>query len=195
MFRYYIRCYYNFFKLLFALLVALPVFSQATTLEEIFASTNLNNPDLLASRLELFSEAETIEQAYGLLHPQIDFALRGSYSEVTNKNKAAAATNEYFTDGRASISVKQEIFKGGALWVGIAASRAILGAALEDLRVSEQNIFQSALQAYMNYGRFEAIANLRVGNVERLTQHLLATEQAFVLGEVNRTDVALAESR
>ncbi len=195
MFRYYIRCYYSFFKLLFALLLVTPVLTQATTLDEIFVSTNLKNPDLLSSRLELFSQAEIIEQAYGLLYPQINLALRGAYNEVKDRFKTTPTESEYYTDGRASISLRQEIFRGGSLWYGIAASRALLGAALEDLRVSEQNIFQSALQAYMNYGRFEAIANLRIGNVERLTQHLLATEQAFVLGEVNRTDVALAESR
>ncbi|WP_136441913.1 TolC family outer membrane protein [Pacificoceanicola onchidii] len=58
----------------------------------------------------------------------------------------------------------------------------------------EQQILLGAVSAYLNVRRNQAIVNLRHNNVRVITTELRAARDRFEVGEVTRTDVALAEA-
>jgi len=59
----------------------------------------------------------------------------------------------------------------------------------------EQNVLLRAATAHMNYRRSVEFVSLRSANVELIEQELRAAQDRFDVGEVTRTDVALAEAR
>ncbi|WP_163525878.1 TolC family protein, partial [Klebsiella oxytoca] len=64
----------------------------------------------------------------------------------------------------------------------------------EGLRTTEMTVLYSAVQAYMAVLSDTATLELRRNNVEVLEEQLRQTRERFRIGEVTRTDVALAES-
>jgi len=59
----------------------------------------------------------------------------------------------------------------------------------------EQNVLFSAVSAFMNVRRDSEIVALRQNNLRVITRELRAAEDRFEVGEVTRTDVALAQAR
>ena len=59
----------------------------------------------------------------------------------------------------------------------------------------EQNVLLRAVQAFMNVRRNSRFVSLRENNLRLIRQELRAARDRFEVGEVTRTDVALAEAR
>jgi outer membrane protein len=65
----------------------------------------------------------------------------------------------------------------------------------EALRRIEQEVLYDAVSAYVDMQVKDQIVNLRQSNVRLVTQELRAAQDRFDVGEVTRTDVAIAEAR
>ncbi|MGA7326976.1 MAG: TolC family outer membrane protein [Rhodomicrobium sp.] len=94
----------------------------------------------------------------------------------------------------AQVALTQNVFDGFRTYNNVKGSEALVEAGREDLRASEISVLLSATTAYANVFRDQAIVNLRRSNVRVLAEQLRATQDRFKVGEVTRTDVALAES-
>lgn len=65
----------------------------------------------------------------------------------------------------------------------------------EQLIEIEQDVFRTAVGAFFTVLRANAFVDLRENNVRLIGEELQAAQDRFEVGEVTRTDVALAESR
>jgi len=93
------------------------------------------------------------------------------------------------------LSLDLVIYDGGQTRLAIeAAKENVLGTRARLLSL-EQSVLLRAIQAYMNVRRTIETVALRQSNVRLITQELRAARDRFEVGEITRTDVALAEAR
>ncbi|SEW25997.1 outer membrane protein [Cognatiyoonia koreensis] len=95
----------------------------------------------------------------------------------------------------AQISAELVLYDGGGNKLAIEAQKETVLATRQSLRNVEQQVLLRAVQAYMNVRRDTEFVALRENNVRLITQEFRAAQDRFDVGEVTRTDVALAEAR
>ena len=87
------------------------------------------------------------------------------------------------------------LYDFGATALGVEAAKETVLATRQSLIGIEQQVFQRGVQAYMGVIEAAEFVTLRENNVRVLTQELSAARNRFEVGEVTRTDVALAEAQ
>ena len=93
------------------------------------------------------------------------------------------------------LDVEQPLYRGGRTVNGVAQAEAEVQAQRARLKSVEQQVLLSAVRAYMDVWRDEAVLQLNINNEKVLTRQLEATRDRFDVGELTRTDVAQSESR
>ncbi|QBF32881.1 TolC family outer membrane protein [Thalassococcus sp. S3] len=99
------------------------------------------------------------------------------------------------TQASLALSLELLLFDSGASRFNIQSTKETVLATRAGLVSIEQAILQRAVDAYMTVIRESEFVALRQNNVRLITQELRAAQDRFEVGEVTRTDVALAESR
>jgi outer membrane protein len=87
------------------------------------------------------------------------------------------------------------LYDGGASKLGVQASKETVLATRQTLVEVEQQVLLRAVAAYLNIVLQGENVALSLNNVRVLGEELQAAQDRFEVGEVTRTDVALAESR
>lgn len=100
-------------------------------------------------------------------------------------------TSGFFT----GLTLDLLIYDGGASSLKTQAAKETVLATRQTLLAIEQQILLRAVTAYMNVLLQGENVQLSVNNVRVLGEELRAAQDRFEVGEVTRTDVALAESR
>lgn len=185
---------------LFALLgAATPVWSQSIEQTLIFAYRN--NPDLNAARAGVRIANESVPAALSGYRPSVtaQISAAGQYSESTTGQStylnSPGVHRSYRTLPRAAtLSITQPLFDGNRTTNTVRQADQNVLVARETLRNTEQTVLLASATAHMNVLREQAVLDLRRRNVEVLREQLRATRDRFNVGEVTRTDVALAES-
>ena len=95
----------------------------------------------------------------------------------------------------ASISGQLTVYDSGAGQLGVEAQKELVLGTRQSLRSIEQNILLGAVSAYMQVRADTGFVALRESNVRVIMQEFRAAQDRFDVGEVTRTDVALAEAR
>ena len=173
-----------------AAIVCLSLAATASTAETIAQALAdaYNNSGLLAqNRAVLRAADEGVAQANAALLPVINWAL----SANTQSPRAPGAD---VVTGSLSISASLTIYDGGDNQLAIAQQKEIVLGTREALRDVEQQVLLRAVQAYMAVRSTAEFINLRQNNLRVLNQELRAAQDRFDVGEVTRTDVALAEA-
>lgn len=171
-------------------LVATPA-AWAETLTDAFVSAYLAS-NLLEQRRALLRVAdEDVVQASAGLLPVIGFVARGDF---TAPARAGSIRIDNWT-ATANLTAQLTLWDNGVTrFATDAAKETVLGlrAALLDV---EQQVLLGTVQAYM--GMILASQNVSLGqsNVRLITRELRAARDRFEVGEVTRTDVAIAEAR
>lgn len=111
--------------------------------------------------------------------PQTGSRGAGSVSHSANLSISAELTVYDFGRNKLAIDVAKETV--------LAARQALLGV--------EQDVLLRAVSAFFEVRRASETVSLRRNNLRLLEQELRAARDRFEVGEVTRTDVALAESR
>ncbi len=93
------------------------------------------------------------------------------------------------------LSAQWLVFDGGASKLNKQAAQETVLATRQTLVAIEQQILFRAVSAYMSVLFQTENVALRINNVGLLQEELRASQDRFEVGEVTRTDVALAESR
>ncbi len=171
-----------------ATVIAVTLFSgggaKAETLTDAFISAYKNSGLLEQNRALLRAADEGVAQSVAGLRPVLNYALNSNYSsvfETTTSNFQLSANMILYDFGRSKLRV--DVAKENVL-------------VLRDALVGvEQSILLRAVTAYVNVQRGISIQGLRENNVRLITQELQAAKDRFEVGEITRTDVAIAEAR
>ena len=174
-----------------ALALALAVPAAAETLSDAFVQAYRSSPLLEQQRLLLRASDEDVAVAVSALRPAIN--LQSSLNRTFARSSlplAASAT----TGAALALVLDYTLIDGGQRALRIAAAKeGVLGARFGLLQ-AEQQVLLDAVTAYLNLRLAARIVDVRESNVRLITQQLRASEDRFEVGEVTRTDVALAQA-
>lgn len=151
------------------------------------------NPQLDAERARLRATDEDVARANSGYRPNV-FGSADISRERTNISPNTG-TNGSNTPKGYAVQLVQPVFRGFRTTNAVNAAEASVRAGREQLRLVEQDVLLSAVQAYGDVVRDQAIVRLRENNLKFLSTELQATRDRFAVGEVTRTDVAQAEAR
>lgn len=186
------------------LALSMSVPAWADTLAEALTSAYMHSGLLEQNRATLRAADEDVAIALADLRPVLswaadikrDFSFAGAYSTsaftgVTTFNTGGSITHT------ASLSLIAEIvlYAGGRNRMGIDVAKEQVLATRASLVSVEQQVLFRAVAAFMNIRRFSETVSLRENNVRVIQQEVRAARDRFEVGEVTRTDVALAEAR
>jgi len=167
--------------------VLTPVTVWAETLTDALRSAYKHSGLLEQNRALLRAADEDVATAVAALYPVIAYAASVNYN---NPNGAASTTTSNL-----GITAELTIFDGGRSRRAIDAQKETVLATRESLVSVEQAVLFRAVSAYMSVIRSAQFVSLRQNNVRVITQELRAARDRFDVGEVTRTDVAIAEAR
>ncbi len=169
--------------------------AQAQTLEEALAAAYLNNPTLKAERAALRATDEQAPQASSDWRPSVEMTGIAGYS--LNKSNTIRTTNglQHRNPRSLAVTLSQSIYQGGQTWAAIREAENTIKAGRRQLAVVEQTVLLSAVTAFMDVYRDQAVLELNINNEQVLTRQFEATEDRFEVGEITRTDVSQARAR
>lgn len=165
----------------------------ADSLDEALVSAYTGNPTLLAARAELRGVNEQVPQELSNYRPSafVDAQAGVERNDTEPSTRSTETTNPW----EVLLDVEQPLYRGGRTVAGVARAEADVQAQRARLQSVEQDVLLSAVAAYMDVWRDEAVLQLNINNEKVLARQLEATQDRFDVGELTRTDVAQSESR
>jgi outer membrane protein len=177
-----------------AALALAPVASAAETLSDALISAYRSSDLLAQNRALLRSADEDVAVAVATVRPVIEYVMRGTYAASRVRSILGARTTENI-QVTAALSASLTLYDGGANRATIDQTKEIVLATRQALVGVEQQVLLSAVDAYVRVRLAEDTVALRQSNVRVIDRELRAAQDRFELGEVTRTDVAIAEAR
>lgn len=164
--------------------------SLADTLVAAYRASNL----LDQNRALLRAADEDVAQAVAALRPVVSFVAQAQATAVTVATPLGRSTVE---DSGASLTVTAELtlYDGGANRLALEAAQESVLAAREGLRSVEQQVLLGAVVAFVSVRNAAEVLAIRQNNLRVIEQELRAARDRFEVGEITRTDVAIAEAR
>ena len=173
--------------------------ADALTIKEALALAYRNSPQLAAERARVRGRDEQVSQALANWRPRVVVEGSAGVAQRRFNQTLGAARGDRETDTshpyQAGLTVTQSLYRGGR---NDAQTRRVEEEILSDrarLSSVEQDVLLAALVAYVDVVRDRAVVELNANNQRVLKRQLEATTDRFRVGEVTRTDVALARSR
>ncbi|WP_233155192.1 TolC family outer membrane protein [Sedimentitalea arenosa] len=146
------------------------------------------------NRAVLRAADEDVATAVASLRPVVQFVARAIASNSsfnTSNSFGELATSRITTDLEATMT----LFDNGVRRITVQAAKELVLATRQSLLSFEQRVLFRAVTAYIDVILQTENVSLRENNVRVLGEELRAAQDRFEVGEVTRTDVALAESR
>lgn len=173
--------------------------AQAETLADAMVSAYKSSQLLDQNEALLRVQDENVAQAVANLRPVVNFIAQSSY-EYTESPSSFGGTflgrgaNEDVSN-TLQIAAELTLLDFGRNRLGVEVAKETVLATREALKGLEQQVLLSAVAAYVDVRLQQEIVALRNNNVRLISQELDAAKDRFEVGEVTRTDVALAEAR
>ena len=168
--------------------------AHAETISSALARAYANSPDLNAQRANTRAIDENVPKATSGYRPTASYSQSAGYEATTTTLPGAPIRREAAFPTTGVLSITQNLYNGNRTYNGVNQAESQVGAAREQLRLSELTLLNNAALYYMNVLRDTAILDLDRNNVQVLEQQLKQTQDRFQVGEVTRTDVANAQS-
>src|ERR1700682_6391297 len=188
--------------------------ARAQTLEQAITAAYVNNPTLNAQRAAVRATDENVPKALSGYCPTVTGAANAARTALTTtvppgvtSGVASGAAggpitiatpgakfNSILNQSTLSLSVNQNLYNGFRTGNNVRAAEAQVRQSQEVLRSTEQEVLLHAATAHMNVLRDEALVQLQQQNLASLGEQYRATKDRFDVGEVTRTDTALAEA-
>ncbi|MFV0334524.1 MAG: TolC family outer membrane protein [Tropicimonas sp.] len=181
-----------------SMLVFTPVQVAAETLADALIDAYKNSNLLDQNRALLRVADDDVAIALSSMLPTLDFIARFDAinpHRTLYKNPVTGRVSRDNLVGTFQLQAQIQIYAGGRNKLTLESRRETVLATREALRSLEQRVLLDAVRAYMEVLRAQAFVNLRENNVRVLGEQRQATGDRFDVGEVTRTDVALADSR
>lgn len=161
---------------------------SAETLSQALSDAYMNSGLLAQNRAVLRAADEDVAQATARLLPVVNWA-------ASVDSQAPRAVGADKVTASLSLNAQLTLYDGGSNRLAIEAQKELVLASRESLRDIEQQVLFRAVQAYMSVRSSAEFVSLRENNVRLLMQEQRAAQDRFDVGEVTRTDVALAQAR
>lgn len=169
---------------------------QADTLADALVSAYKHSGLLEQNRAVLRAADEDVAAASTALEPVLRWTASITQSLGRGQNSRALGAQDTGTlVVQGQLIAELLLYDFGATSLGIEAAKETVLATRQTLIGIEQQIMLRAVQAYMGLVEANEFVALRQNNVRVLTQELRAARNRFEVGEVTRTDVALAEAQ
>jgi outer membrane protein len=159
--------------------------ASADTLRQALVKAYNNSGLLEQNRAVLRAADEDVAQAAATLRPVFNWS-----AGVTHNFSNTDSTSQSL-----ALSAEMTIYDGGSNKFAIEATKETVLATRQSLISVEQNVLLDAVQAYMDVRRETETVALRQNNLRVIQEELRAAQDRFDVGEVTKTDVALAEAR
>ncbi|MFY0309735.1 TolC family outer membrane protein [Leisingera sp. D0M16] len=166
-----------------------PLKAAADNLSDAMIGAYKTSGLLEQNRALLRAADEEVAVAVSRLRPLVQWtvAAANSYNEFNvNPTRNTLSTQ---------LELTQLLYDGGATRLDRLAAQEIVLATRQALLSVEQTVLFRAVQAYVGVLQGQENVALRRNNLRLLQEELKAAQDRFEVGEVTRTDVALAESR
>ncbi|MEM8634695.1 MAG: TolC family outer membrane protein [Pseudomonadota bacterium] len=183
-------------KLLLAAGILLSALQQsaAETLQDALTAAEATNPQLDVQRKQLEISEEQLTSAKGARLPTVEFT--GSYGpETVQTNRAIVLDQGGRQIATTQLQAVQPLYAGGRINAGIREARAGIGSSNAQLDVTTQNTLLDTITVYMDVLRDREAVKIQESSVNLLSEQFQAAQDRFDVGEITRTDVALAEAR
>lgn len=168
------------------------------TLQEALSTAYLTNPTLREERAKLRAVDEQVPAALAGWRPTIQGTGQVThYKGYTQYGPTylPMSAQHYSTPGYGgSVTVSQPLYQGGKTVASTHAATNQVMAERAHLISTEQQVFLSVVNAYVDVVEDEQLLQLAINNEHVLEQQLQATEERFHIGEITRTDVAQAQA-
>lgn len=174
----------SFFVMVATATLSLSSPARAETLADALTLAYNNSGLLDQNRALLRAADEDVAQAVAATLPVIRWAAAASISAP----RAAGA-------GLIAATANLTIYDSGSKRMAIEAQKELVLGTRESLRDVEQTVLLNAVSAYMQVRAEAEFVSLRQSNVRVISRELNAAKERFDVGEITRTDVALAEAR
>ena len=174
--------------------VSLTFEASGETLREALLAAETSNPQIGVQRAQQGISQEQLRSARGAWHPNVEFT--GSIS-----TERIDTTREFFLNvgnqniASAQLLAVQPLYAGGRINAGIREARAGIGATDAQLEAVQQDIYLQTVTAYVDVRQDREAIKIQESSVELLSEQFRAAQDRFEVGEITRTDVALAEAR
>lgn len=170
--------------------------ARAETLADALVSAYKHSGLLEQNRALLRAADEDVAAAGAALEP----VLRWTAGITQNMGRGRSALSPFAQNSDSLVASGQLIaelliFDFGTTALGIAVAKETVLATRQNLIGIEQQVLQRGVQAYLGVIEAAEFVTLRRNNVRVLTEELSAARNRFDVGEVTRTDVALAEAQ
>ena len=176
--------------------VMLPQSGWSETLADALVGAYRHSGLLEQNRALLRAADEDVAIAASTLKPLLRWSasLTQNFGGVRSSNSPNTIDND---DLNAAIALIGELvlFDFGARTFRVEAAKETVLATREALLDIEQQILLRAISAYMGVIEASEFVALRQNNLRLLTQEQRAAQDRFEVGEVTRTDVALADAQ
>ena len=163
---------------------------QAETLADALASSYRNSKLLDQNEALLRAADEDVAQAVARLRPVVSFVASAQNSNTSPDVLGTDTLQSTFT-----LAAQWTLFDFGRNRLGVEIAKETVLATREALKGLEAQVLLSAVSAYVDVRLQAEIVALRQSNVRLIGQELRAAQDRFDVGEVTRTDVAIAEAR
>jgi outer membrane protein/adhesin transport system outer membrane protein len=181
--------------------------AMAQTIEETLSNAYIQSTQLGVSRAQQRATDEQVPQALSNWRPTI--TLNGGITRThtgtdpqpyepdsifSTKTHKVIGTYGYDTQKTASVQVIQNIYRGGRTDAQVSQATNAVKAGQAQLKATEQAVLLSAAQYYLDVVRDQSTVDLNASNESVLKRQLDAETDRLRVGEVTRTDVALAQA-
>jgi len=172
-----------------SLVLALTMPAAAESMADALADSYRDSGLLDQNRALLRAADEDVAQSLAALRPVVQWSANYNWSDPP-RTLGGSATSANF-----EVSASLLLYDGGASTHRTEAAKALVLETRQNLRGIEQDVLLRAATAYMNVRRNTEFVALRKSNMNLIEEELRAARDRFEVGEVTRTDVALAEAR
>nr|WP_299149083.1 TolC family outer membrane protein [uncultured Tateyamaria sp.] len=168
----------------------------ADTLADALVGSYTHSGLLDQNRALLRAADEDVAIATSTLRPIISWSadVTRQFGNSTSLASNGSSVDIGSTSANIGLNATLQLFDGGADRARIEASKETVLATRASLLSIEQGVLLRAATAFFNVGRQQEFVALRQNNLRLLQEELRAANDRFEVGEVTRTDVALAQA-
>ena len=179
------------FRILILIFVIVSNFSFSANAQDTLTGAMVsayNTSGLLEqNRAVLRAADEDVATAASQLAPVVSWASSASHS--------GSDSSSFDTSASISLEADYTLYDGGKSSLGLEAAKFSVLATRSKLVSIEQNVLFEAVTAYLGVIRETENVSLRENNLSVIREELRAANDRFEVGEITKTDVALAEAR
>lgn len=178
------------------MLMVFPLVAKAETLTDALIDAYRNSNLLDQNRAVLRAADEDVALAMTSLRPVVNF-VAGAEQRMADVRGLTGARSFEPVDVSTSLRITAEVtvHDFGRSERAIDAAKETVLATRQALVGVEQRVLLTAVSAFMQVRQTSETVALRESNLELIRQELRAAQDRFEVGEITRTDVAIAESR